>query len=70
MDPGQAAAVGARTAALQFITLGSMAILALSLVVTLGWILFGAPHKHIVRLSVLLFVLLGSAGLLVLSLAG
>jgi len=70
MDPGQAAAVGARIAVLQFVTLGSMAILALSLVVMLGWILFGAPHKHIVRLSVLLFVLLGSAGLLVLSLAG
>jgi hypothetical protein len=69
MDPGEAAAMGGRIAATQFVTLASIAILAISIVVMIAWALFGAPLKHTIRLLLLLIVMLGSAGLFVLALA-
>lgn len=69
MDTAEAAAIGGRIAATQFVTLASISILAISIVVMISWALFGAPLKHKLRLSLLLIVMLGSAGLFVLALA-
>lgn len=69
MDPGEAAAMGGIIAATHFVTLASMAILVVSIVVMIAWVLFGAPLKHTIRLSLLLIVMFGSAGLFVLALA-